>query len=221
MRRKLVIIGTGGMGRDALDSVRSLNQQVGGVGFELAGFLTNIKEQHGAQVCGLPVLGDETWLEGQSDVQVVCAIGDSRNRRRLVMALQQRAVSFATIIDPSVRISEYVKVGAGSIICAGAVLTTQVTVGEHVIININATINHDVAIDDFATIGPGVNITGRAHIGYGAELGAGCVVIPRKRVGRGALVGAGAVVIRDIEDNAVAVGVPAAAIKQFAADERL
>lgn len=51
------------------------------------------------------------------------------------------------------------------------------------------------------------------HIGRGSWLGAHVVVTGGSRIGAGTLVGAGAVVTGDLEDNVLAVGLPAKAIR--------
>lgn len=53
------------------------------------------------------------------------------------------------------------------------------------------------------------------HIGRGSWLGAHVVVTGGSRVGTGTLVGAGAVVTGNLEDNALAVGIPARVVRTF------
>ncbi len=177
--------------------------------FHIAGFVTNDESDHGNEICGETVLGDQTWLYGRSDLQVVCAIGDPRSRRKVCARLTKEGLPLATAVHPSVVMSDDILIGRGSIVSANVTLTTGIRVGENVIVNINSSLSHDAFTEDFVTISPGVNIAGYAEIGYGAELGTGCTVLPRIRIGRGTVVGAGAVVTRDLEDNCVAIGVPA------------
>lgn len=219
--QKVVIIGTGGMGREVLWLLKAHNQIGSRFHYDVLGFLTNASEEHETRVCELSVLGPEEWVVGKSDVHAICAIGDSRHRRRITRLLEAQGVSFISVIDPSVRMSDFVNIGKGCILCAGVVLTTQVSIGNHVIININATINHDVVVEDYVTIGPGARLTGRTRLGYGVEIGASATLIPRKEVGRGSIVGAGAVVTRNIGENKVAAGVPARIIKMVPVDQRL
>ena len=62
-----------------------------------------------------------------------------------------------------------------------------------------------------AHIAPAAVLCGSVEIGEGALVGAGAVVTPGKRVGVGAVVGAGAVVVRNVDEGATVVGVPARA----------
>jgi sugar O-acyltransferase (sialic acid O-acetyltransferase NeuD family) len=213
--RELVIIGTGGLGRETLWAFEGRPDVV------VRGFLSHDREAHGSEVCGLPVLGDEYWAAERPEVEVVCAIGAPRGRRALVSALRERGVRFAGAVHPSVRQSEFVDLGAGCIIGAHAVLTSQVQLGEHVVIGVGAVVSHDCVVDAFATLAPGVVLAGGVRIELGAELGAGATVIPGKRVGRGALVGAGATVVADVPPNVVAAGVPARVLRELPGPDRL
>ena len=218
-RRQLVIIGTGGLGRETL---WALNE--GGDGdarYEVIGFLTNAAEEHGSEVCGLPVLGGERWVVGRPDVHAVCCIGDPRGRRELALSLAGSDVSFASVVHPSALMSEHVKLGVGCVVGARAVLTSQVKVGDHVVIGVGAIISHDSEIEDYATLAPGVLLAGCTRVGYGAELGANATVIPGRCVGRGARVGAQSAVIEDVEPNVVAAGVPARKLSEFPPERRL
>jgi len=88
-----------------------------------------------------------------------------------------------------------------------------------------------VQVERHALIGPGCHITDANHsfagrdvikeqdrtaapitIGEGAWLGAGVKVLAGVCIGRGAVIGAGAVVTKDLQDFAIAVGVPARAV---------
>jgi sugar O-acyltransferase (sialic acid O-acetyltransferase NeuD family) len=212
--RKLVIIGTGGLGRETAWALAEAEPSDRTCCFEFIGFLTNEETQHGQQVCGLPVLGAEDWLNDHRDVFAVCCVGDPTARRELVRTLIADGVKFGSAIHPSVAMSSHVEIGVGCVIGARAVLTSQVTIGDHVVIGVGAIISHDVQIDDYATVSPGVTLAGSVHIGAGADLGAGATVIPGCSVGAAAVVGAQAVIIQDVAPGAVVVGVPAASVRQ-------
>ena len=213
--REVVIIGTGGLGRETLWAFQ------GRTDVAVRGFLTDDSSQHDTRVCGLPVLGAENWVIGRPELEAVCAIGDPRARRAMVSSLGAQGVRFASAIHPSVLRSEFVELGVGCIAGARAVLTSQVCVADHVVIGAAAILSHDSVLEDFATLAPGVLLAGGVRVGYGAELGAHATVIPACSVGRGALVGAGAAVVADIAPNVVAAGVPARVFRELPESERL
>lgn len=219
---KIAIIGCGGFGREVLWVVREQNaaserrKDESVEIFDVAGFVSDNREMHGKTLCGIPVLGSEDWLLANKDVRAVCGIGAPRVRMRITRRLEERGVGFVTVIHPSVKMSQFVEIGTGCVICAGTIITTQVRIGNHVHVNLNSTIGHDVVIGDYVTISPGANVSGKVEIGYGADLGTNCSVIQNLRIGKGSIVGAGAVVNRDVEENVVSVGVPSRPIRKVA-----
>lgn len=218
---KTLVVGTGAMGREAMWLLHAHNAAGMEPPFLIEGFVTSNEKDHGRVIQRAPVLGDESYLFGRSDVQVLCAIGDPRIRRTVCSRLAAAGVAFATVVHPSVVMSDSVEIGAGSMISAGVVLTIDIRIGEHVILNVNASINHDAVIEDFVNVSPGVNVPGYVTLGYGSELGTNCCIVPRRRVGRGAVVGAGAVVTRDVDENTVVTGVPARVVRRLPEDQWL
>ena len=80
-----------------------------------------------------------------------------------------------------------------------------------VTVNPTAKIGNNVTLMQYSTIGS--NFGQAATIGDCVWIGPGCCVVENVHIGKNAVIGAGAVVVKDIPDNAVAVGVPARVIK--------
>lgn len=59
----------------------------------------------------------------------------------------------------------------------------------------------------------GAKINGRPIIGDNVQLGANATIVGNVRIGNNVTIGAGAVVVKDIPDNAIAVGNPAKVIR--------
>lgn len=207
---KLVIIGVGGFGREIAWLVERINKL--NPTWELIGFIDDNEDLHGNIVNDYQVLGNSNWLkEHKNHMKAVCAIGNPKVRKKVIQKLN--GVEFATLIDPSVLISNRVTIGEGSIICAGSILTVNITIGSHVIINLDSTIGHDVQIDDFTTLYPSVNVSGNVVIEECVEIGTGCQLIQGLKVGDGTIIGAGAVVVKELPRECTAVGNPAKIIK--------
>lgn len=206
MRRKRGIYGAGGFGRE----LEWLLLESSDGAIECAAFIDDAPDTlnvHGASVVSL-----EAFRLRFPGVPVLLSPGNGETRMRLA----ERILGLVSppVFHRSVRMSNFVSVGAGTVVCAGCTLTTEVLVGEHVQINLNCTIGHDCIVHDFVTMAPGVHVSGYVHIGQGAYLGTGAVVINGTaskplRIGRGAVIGAGAVVVRDVPDGETHVGVPA------------
>lgn len=211
MARPLVIVGTGGMGREVHDLVQAIN--VEGTQFKVLGFLDSDPSKRDQLVQGVPVLGDLDWLSEHCSVEVAIGLGSPRQKRRVDEAVRTLGASFATLIHPAASVGRQVEIGEGSIVCASAVVTTDVSLGRHVTLNVGSTISHDCRICDFATLAPGVHIAGAVTLGEGADIGIGAVTIQGLTVGAWSIVGAGASVVRDVEPDVTVVGVPARVIK--------
>ena len=210
--KDLVIFGTGGFAREVHQVALDLGAE--GAGWNVLGFLDGNVERHGTSVHELPVLGDETWLTGRSDVWVVVAIGSTPSKQRVVRALERAGCRrFASLVHPRAWVGNGVQVGEGTLICAGTLITTDIRIGRHVILNLDCTVGHDAELGDYVTVAPSVNISGAVRVGEGCDLGTGSTVIQGIRIGHWSVVGAGAVVVRDLEPNVTAVGVPAKPIK--------
>jgi len=208
--KNLVIIGAGGFGREVAWLVERINRI--NPTWNLIGFIDDDEKLHGNIIGGYPVLGDYKWFNNHSDeVYAVCAIGSPKTRRKIIQRLEQ--VKFATIIDPDVIMSDRVKIGEGSIICAGTIITVDIKIGSHVIINLDCTVGHDAVLKDFVTLYPSVNISGNTVLEECVEMGTGSQIIQGLKVGEGTIVGAGAVVVKELPRGCTAVGSPAGIIK--------
>lgn len=207
--KDLVLIGAGGFGREVAWLVENINRVQ--KEWNLIGFIDIDSAIKGEILNGLPVLGGLEWLETRErSIYVSCTIGNPKIRGKVISeASEFTNVRFATLIDPSVMISEWVEVGKGSIICAGSILTVNITIGEHVIVNLDCTIGHDAIINDYCTLYPSVNLSGNTILKSYVELGTGCQVIQGINIETRTIVGAGAVVVRNLPANCTAVGSPA------------
>ena len=201
-----MIYGAGGLGREVLSMMAALPE------WEVAGFYDDGK-QSGEEINDLKVLGGlAELLRLKHETHVVIAIGNALIKRELVAKLvENRFLHFPTLIHPRALIQDNIRVtiGSGSIITAGAILTTAIYIGEHVLINLNTTIGHDVHIGDYCSIMPGVNIAGEVTVGNEVLIGSGANVLNGIRIGDRCRVGSGAVVTKDVYEQDTVVGVPA------------
>jgi sugar O-acyltransferase (sialic acid O-acetyltransferase NeuD family) len=168
-------------------------------------------EEVGSEIHGVAVLTAAEAYTRFPNAHPVCTSGSGTIRE--AMAQEAEAAGFtnyATLIDPGVRFDhEHVAIGAGTVICAGTILTTDIQLGKHVQINLDCTVGHDTEMEDYATLAPGVHISGRVRICKAAYIGTGACVIPGVTIGAGATVGAGAVVVRNVPAGETHVGIPA------------
>ncbi len=214
MRKKIVIYGAGGFGREVLQIIRDINKHDNNETWTPLGYLVDSEYISTNIISGLPILGTLNWLKENSEVFVIVAIGSSSLRKKICQKINTSIGDrFATLIHPRAWIGDQVKIGTGSIICAGSLITTDISIGKHTHINIGATIGHDASLMDYVTLNPNVSISGNTSINNGCEIGTGSIIIPKITIGKWSIIGAGSVVTKSLPENITAVGAPAKVIK--------
>lgn len=210
--KQIVIIGAGGFGREVQWLIERINEKE--LTWEIKGYIDDGIDA-GTEINGYPVLGGiNELLEMQQGIAVVCAIGSSVTRKKIIERISSNPnIEFPNIVDPSVQMSKYVKLGKGNIICAGTILTVNIEIKDFSILNLDCTVGHDVVLNSFVTVYPSVNISGCVVIGKHTEIGTGTQIIQGKNICDYTIVGAGSVVVRNIERPGTYVGVPVKAVK--------
>ncbi len=198
--RRAIVVGAGGHGKVVVATLQA-------AGYEVEAVLDDDRSKFGQVVLGVPVTGPVDERLGRGGAGVVLAIGD--NQARQAFAGRFPHLTWLSVGHPTAVIHPSVKIGAGTVVFAGAIIQPDTFLGEHAIVNTGATVDHDCRIGDFAHLAPGVHLSGGVFIGEGALLGVGSCVKPGASVGAWATVGAGGAVIQDIPEGTVAVGVPA------------
>jgi len=208
----LVILGAGGFARETLDVVDAINAV--SPKWDVFGFIVDREYGiPGTVVNDKPILGDFSWLQQHPEVYIVCGVGAPEIRQRMILQLSQSS-RFATLIHPSAVLTRWMKIGDGTIITAGCIISNNVVIGNHVQINPSATVGHDVMINAFVSLGPGVLISGNVNIRDGAYIGTGANIIEKKTIGAWSIVGAGSTVVKNVPANTTVVGIPAQVIKE-------
>ncbi len=215
--RKIAIYGGGGFAREVAWLIEACNQNT--ILYDLVCFIDDNRELQGQVLNEVPVFSFEEACRRFPQANIVWGIGSPKTREFLMPKAQHSGMDFETIIHPRVERSQWVEIGAGTVICAGNILTTNIKLGKHVQINLDCTIGHDVTMDDFATLAPGVHVSGCVHLGKRVYVGTGAVIINGTQtdpivIGDDAVIGAGACVTKSVPPNLTVVGVPARPIQR-------
>lgn len=171
--------------------------------------------RHGTELLGYPVVGGrEALLARRRDAEAgIVSVGDNRARRALADWLAREGFAFATAVHPSALVAREVRIGAGSVLMAGAIVNPDTEIGAHCIVNTGASVDHDCRLGEGVHVAPGARLCGGVEVCPGALVGAGAVIVPGRRVGADAIIGAGAVVLSDVPERAVVAGNPAQPIR--------
>jgi len=200
MKNEVWVLGGGGHAKVVVATLQSAGKTV-------AGIYDDDPSKRGNLILNTKIVGTtpaQDWWQAEARPAFV-AIGDNRVRQRVSALSAEWAVAQheAASVHPSVR------VGAGTLICAGVVIQPDAHIGQHVIANTSCSIDHDCVVQDFVHLAPGVTLAGEVHIDEGVFVGAGSTILPGVKIGARAIIGAGSVVLHDVEPAAKVVGVPA------------
>jgi len=212
MNDTIIIVGTGGLGREVAEIFRSNSNG------SIVKFADDATSSHGAVVDGLSVVGtpEEALFRNKKTygfAKFVIAIGDNKLRMKMAQRLKELNALFTNAIHGSAIIPKDIREnywGSGIIIGAGAVITAMgVSVGQFTHIDAGCTISHDCVLGDFVRLNPGVTVCGNCTIGDGTLIGAGATIRNGVTIGKDSMIGMGSVVINNVRDGVSVFGVPA------------
>lgn len=208
--KDIAIYGAGGFGRETALLIQQINAQSSQ--WNLTGFFDDGLKK-GSTVDDLPILGGMREAKNHQ-VSIVVAVADPGTRKNIVAQLHEK--DFPLIIHPTAQLgsTKFNKIGRGSIITAGVILTTHIILDEFCVVNLDTTIGHDVIVGAYCTIMPGCSISGNVKIGSGCLLGTGARTVQNIELGEKAIIGAGAVVTKNCPPNVTWIGVPAREIEK-------
>lgn len=199
------IVGASGFGKEVAWLINDFtNYKVAGYIDDSVDLIDGIINEH-------PVIGNLNYLRDITrEINVVIAIGNPSIRQKIYTVLKKNPlIKFPNIISKDAKVSDYVSMGEGNIICSGSILTTNISLGNCNHVNLLSTIGHDCKINDFNTVYPGVNISGNITIENLCEFGTGTKVIQGLSIGSSVVFGAGAIVVKDTLEPGTYVGLPA------------
>ena len=137
MIREVVVVGAGGHAREILSMIGQINSRM--PTWHVKGCLVDPQHRKSDDVDGAPILGGLDWLLNAGTVAVTLAVGSSVGRAEIVDRIGAYCeVEYATLVDPTARVSTGASVGPGSQVMAGAALGAGAHVGRHCILNYGA-----------------------------------------------------------------------------------
>jgi len=170
--KKIAIIGSGGLGREVLGIIQSINNRE--KVWDFIGFYDdNLSDD---LVNGYPIVGKIEALNNvDEELNIVFGIGNPKVKEIISNKINNGNIQFPTLIHPSVEIysKEFVSLGKGVVIGANSVLTVNINIADFVYINTASIIAHDVSIGKFTMIMPTTSISAGGEIGEKVYVGNG------------------------------------------------
>lgn len=208
MREQVVILGGGPQAREVIDVFEQ------SAIYDIAGVVANDPPEGGA-LYGYSYLGADAVLPEllrQGVNHAFVAIGNNRARLDLIQKLRATGFKLPNAISPRSYVSPHSRLGEGIAIFPGSVVSVGADLGDGVILNHCTAIAHDARLERGVHVAASV-VGGRAVVGEGTNVWPGSTIALGVKVGKWATIGAGSLVMRDVEDGATVVGLPARRLK--------
>ncbi len=199
---EVLLLAASGLARETLESIRQTGDH------QVLGILDDNAELHGTSVNGVPVLGGLDLAVRSREQLLICA-GKGASRAAIARRLDLPEERYATHASAHAVLGSTVAVGAGSIILAGTVATSDVRIGRHVVLMPRVVLTHDDVLEDYSTLAAGAALAGTVHVGPEAYLGTNSTVRENLSIGRGAVLGMAAALITDLPAGQTWAGNPA------------
>lgn len=205
--KKIVLLGNGGHSKVIQAMIHRTD------GYILAGIVDEAIEKY-YEDNNIFYDNTDNLTNYKNDYLLVIAIGDNYIRDSIIKDNNLTDDNFTSIIDANAIIPPDVNIGTGTVIMPGVVINPGSTIGKHSIVNTRAVVEHDNTLGDFVHISPNATLTGTVTVKDFVHVGSGATVIPNSTIYQNSIIAAGAVVTEDIEENSLAVGVPAKIVKR-------
>jgi len=211
VKKRIAIIGAGGMAREIASALQWINREQ--KRFEFLGYVVSDMSRLGPRDSRDEVLGDFDWIERHRTIDaLVIGVGSPVIRLKLAAELMSRFpdIDWPVIIHPTAVIDlDSARIEKGAFIGANVTATVNVKLEQFALCNFASTFGHEAHVGSGSIVNPGANVNGGVVIGEGVLIGSGAQILQYLHIGSGAVVGAGAVVTRDVPDGVTVVGVPA------------
>jgi sugar O-acyltransferase (sialic acid O-acetyltransferase NeuD family) len=208
----IVIVGAAGMAKEIAVLIDDVNAAHAAAPWRLVGYIdadrTRVGELHGRH----PIVGcDDDLLAWGAPVAAAFGIGwPARLAAAHVKLSVGTHIAYPVLVHPTAVFHEpTVALGAGVLVAAGVVMTTDVEIGPRTIVNVHTTIGHDARLGADCVLNFGVRVSGNVTLGARCLVGSGAVILQGRTLGDDVVVAAGAVVTHDVPAGETVAGVPA------------
>lgn len=202
---RLLIVGAGGFGREALQWAFEAWPDLP---MRSIGFLSDDPRRLDGFRTAASIVGPVKDHRPERGDYYVLGIGVAYVRRAIAESLRDRGAEFVTLVHPRAVVAANAEVGAGSIVCPGAILSDASRLGSCVLVNYHASLGHDASAGDYCVLSPYATLGGNATVAADVFLGLHASVGPGRHVGARSKVSANSCVLSDTPADSIVFGVP-------------
>ena len=194
MKKKLILIGSGGHAISCIDVVELENK------FNIFGL---ISEDNSKVINGYKIIGSDKDLKlirKKIDYALI-GIGQITNsliRKNLFNLLKKYNYKLPTIVSPKSYVSKKSTILEGSIVMHNALVNSHAKIGKNCIINSNAIIEHNAVIGDNCHISTGAVINGNCKISKNTFIGSNSTLHHDIQIKANSIIPAGSVIKKNI-----------------------
>ena len=122
-------------------------------------------------------------------------------RKEIFEKLNKKKLNLPSLISKNSSVSDYARIGKGTVILPGAVIGPNVVIGENCIINCNSIVSHGCNIGNHVHLTPGATLAGNCNIGDLTTIGMNSTVFGSVRVGKNCLTHNNSTILIDLKDG--------------------
>lgn len=143
-------------------------------------------------------------------------ISNNTLRKHIIETELPKKTNYITFIDENAKLfDKNIKIGIGSIICHGTIITSNVSIGNFSQLNLYTTIGHDCIIDEYFTTAPHVSISGKCTIGKNVYIGTNSSIKEGINICDKVVIGLNSGIVKPIIESGIYIGTPACKIKSL------
>lgn len=210
MKRKLVIYGAGGLGREILSLInRDYKNEWETIGFIDDG-LKEVNYVEGLQIFPKSFLASQDYEK----LAVVFGIAEPKIKKKIYFEIKNiENLIFPKIIAKSAIIDEKAFIEEGTVIADNCWVSINARIGRFCLLNVGNVIGHDAIISNFSSFMPLSSISGFVEIGECTLVGARSFILQGLKIKDNCVVGAGCSLFFSLKEGETAITSPPHVIK--------